>query len=331
MKPFDLFSLRRPWKPAMLLTALAAAALTMAIAGCGEDLPRPEIVEKLRVLGVRADRPEIALDELFTAEVRMDALVADPKGAGRPITYAWGVCGFEIGGSAFTEFDCTGPRSAIPGSPEKTWTFRVFDAVTATIAAIPELRDNFASRPPGSGGGSTGGSFAFPKEGIPVLVSLKVTAGEESVTALKRVIIREKPPLNGNPRLAGVLADKKVLTPGAVNLLESGRFIKLDPVPVEGSAEPYPKIQLDGSTKLVGEDLVYSFYTTAGRLDSFRSAASEDSDASIFQTPVIASGDTANLMLWVVMRDARGGIDWLEFPAELVNSGQLYPQRQVLD
>ena len=79
--------------PAMqLLTALLVAS------GCG-DLDTIDHVQDLRLLGVRAEPPDqaIAVDanQMVTGSpqpVQMTALVADPNGKGRPIDYSFSVC-----------------------------------------------------------------------------------------------------------------------------------------------------------------------------------------------------------------------------------------------
>jgi hypothetical protein len=79
------------------LAALSALLLT----GCMSDLPNPSRIEGLRIIGLRAQPPEVAEGESVTMEV----LATDSEG--RPITYRWLAClkaergsGFFSGGSS---------------------------------------------------------------------------------------------------------------------------------------------------------------------------------------------------------------------------------------
>ena len=65
-------------------------SLVMFFLGC-DDLPYYEVIDKLRVLAVRADKPQAAIGETVT----MDALVVTPND--RPVSLSWQLCAYSKG------------------------------------------------------------------------------------------------------------------------------------------------------------------------------------------------------------------------------------------
>ncbi len=74
-----------------LRKALVAAALAAAAAstGCGEDFSPPSLVDKLRVLGVRATPPELQL----AGDSKLEPLVAGFEPSAK-LCYSWAYCAF---------------------------------------------------------------------------------------------------------------------------------------------------------------------------------------------------------------------------------------------
>jgi hypothetical protein len=70
-------------------TPVAALALAMALGGCGEDFTPQSVVNKIRVLGVRASPPELQ----FAGDTQLEPLVAGFD-ADAKLCYAWAYCPF---------------------------------------------------------------------------------------------------------------------------------------------------------------------------------------------------------------------------------------------
>src|SRR5689334_10185613 len=77
---------------------LIVAAL-IVVGGCSSDLPAASFIDKLRVLAVRAEPPEIAPGET----TKLDLLVAEPMvpqldgGAPQPLSAVWLACPLPAG------------------------------------------------------------------------------------------------------------------------------------------------------------------------------------------------------------------------------------------
>lgn len=80
-------AVRRVTRRSAVVTAVLAALL--ALAGCGEDFSPPSLVDKLRVLGVRAEPPELQ----FAGDSKLEPLVVGFDPAAK-LCYNWAYCAF---------------------------------------------------------------------------------------------------------------------------------------------------------------------------------------------------------------------------------------------
>jgi len=123
---------------------------------------RAYLVERLRILGIRSE----PLEAQAGTTVTITALVADPKGEGRAITYLWGVCPQEKGGGT----GCSGVNDLV------------------FIGFTPEV------------------SYTLPAEATgTTVVGLMVTAGTEYEMGFKRVFIADSSLPNQNPKIGQFL------------------------------------------------------------------------------------------------------------------------------
>ena len=274
------------------LVPCAALALALASAGaCTGDTFDPEShVDTLRVLAVRADAPFARAGE----RVHLDALTADPNGVGRPVSFAWATCvdpgsaeipacedalsPFAIGGPAFDVSVPAGAQASVGVVfAACAGTFRAGRTTAAPIGCVDAR------------GASVG------RDGF--------MWGEKRVTVSATV-------RNLNPAIAGVTIDGApwdearvpTIAPCAASSADDcangvKRAIGITATP--DSAEAH-----DGLT----EDLVAFFFVSQGKLsDEFVRAAN---GAFTVDFASIAVDPARPILLWIVLRDDRGGVAW---------------------
>jgi len=183
----------------MAVTALALGAMAVAGAGCS-SFEDPTTVIDLRVLGLKADPPEIYVDpsalptDPFTSNI--SALVADPKGGGRPLSYNVLACPREID----TVTAATGKNGVIcqpnqPGQPPTSLEVTPGGATATPTDSGPAQTIGFQFQVPPAllqqafSVDAPAGSQGFQ---LPIVLQLEVDAGGESVVTTKRVIFSQK-------------------------------------------------------------------------------------------------------------------------------------------
>ena len=251
--------------------------ILMFTAGCNPSLPSRALVDDLRVLGVRAEPPEAAPGQTIT----FDALVGDVEVPVRPYRNAWAICTPDEEGVA----TCANPaRVMVLGTGSTaTWTvpLDMLDGLTAEQAAIG--RDVFVV-------------FGIELDGI----EGPPREGEHDV-AFKRVRISTSPSPNRNPRIDALLLDG---TASDSRLrVDPGSTAELLVLASPDSREPY---EVGGEPQQ--EETRYTWLITRGSVGDAVSWGDEDGVSQTYWD-VPKSGDP-DLMLWVVLRDERGGTAW---------------------
>ena len=254
--------------------------LAVALAGCPSGLEEQQHISKLRVLGVRADPPELVLvaDGGLPATT-LTALAIDPSGAAISMRYA--LC-LDLSGVPSATLPC--PGSAGLDLPD-----------AGPLAARLDLSDPrllaFAATADG-GAVDAGGILAALDDGVPLLYGFTATAGAARLDGFGTLTLRsaKRGPAGTNPELLALDIDGGV-SPGAT--------VRLTPVTA-------PK---DDATKRYG----FSFFATGGEISSLRStdttATGEAAPTWVDWTVPDAGG---SVRLWVVVRDGRGGTAFLE-------------------
>lgn len=275
--------------------------LLLAAAGCGEPLTPQSEVSKLRVLAIGADRPEAPPGETVTVE----ALWADPQGEGRDVGFVWTSCTI---GPGTDPRDCTeaGAEAALVGLPQIA---RDGDPVEADVEIPADALDG--------------------RDEVVVLVVLLVCAGglpdlgetdeivcpdDELVLAYKRITVSRSDAPNANPLIrsvgfGGLDWDDRESIP-LVDTCPTGDCpgFEITVVPEPGSAETYVGETPDGEGE-IEEELLVSFFSDGGELDRVRAADPANLD---FRAAWRAPPEPGDVRFWFVIRDARGGIGWVE-------------------
>jgi hypothetical protein len=331
-------------RTALLLVLVAAGA-------CNTDFEDPSIVLDLRILGMRAEPPEIvapvdpedptAVDLADIPSVEVCALVAEPDQE-RGAHYRMRLCPPTGGGR------CNG---ADEGEAEQT----VFDLAEADVADPDALdaRGMCATIEPSADlvvvvQQSVRADDLAGFGGIGVQVELAVTpAGgseEDTVWGFKRVRYSPQLPAervaNTNPALEGITGaraptgerDRDFDVPlgrcGAVTpfLVAPGERITFLPREAEGAREDYVLPTFEGGTRHYTENLTYQWHATAGKWQRFESGGPTDPVGneppldSRWTAPDDAEeiGDGLDVRMWIVQRDERGGQAWYETCAHVV-------------
>jgi hypothetical protein len=210
----------------------------LLLVACGSSFAPVSLVTGLRLLGVRAEPPELRPG----GSAELTALVADPKGGGREVSILWARC--DPPGVLTDLLACQKPEYLTPlGS--------------GLDLRVQAPADYLTTGPRGS-----------VEERILFLVLL-VQAGNESIAAFKQVnVTSQDRPLNQNPKLSGVRATLPE-SDAAIQEAAPGATVRFIGSWEPASAEDYLK---DGETKK--EEMSLDWFATAGSWD--RNATVDD-------------------------------------------------------
>ena len=257
---------------------LIVIGLGLFAAGCAEPLPDRAVVDDLRVLGVRAEPPEASPGTTVT----FDALVADPDGEGRALSWAWAICNPGDGGVG----SCGDPANILALGTGMTATWTV----------------------PGDALDGLDPSSALAGLDFYVVLGVEVAdSGDPSIEAprdiaFKRVRISTNGAPNENPVLMGFTVGGQS-APDAPVVVPPDTEIALEARPSSGSQEAY---FLPGGTQAV-EEARYTWLVTAGSVGDAVSFGESD---GIGRTRWRLPEGQESATVWVVLRDGRGGTSW---------------------
>lgn len=281
-------SARMP-KPVVLVLSLAWVA-----SACGDTFDRPSEILDLRVLGLRAEPPEIVLPTGGAYGLsEVSALVVGGEGE---VSYQWQLC--VVPGIPTQGYQC----------PDEAASFDLGAQPTASVL-VPSLDDVIASPELEALHVDLSGGFDL---------TVRLTVHDETdkiVQAVKALSLApEGTALNTNPGLDGVawrvdgskeehvelLADDEPLAISFEDALE------LLPSAADGSIETY-----EGPFGTIEEDLLFSWFADEGEFEKDRSSGTVPEN--VWSPPELDDDeDERPVRLWLVLRDGRGGIDWLE-------------------
>ena len=320
-------------------TALAASLTLMLGAGCG-NLDRIDRVHDLRLLGIRAEPPDQALridpslGVLGTPQpVQLTALVADPNGGGRPIQYSLAVCagldngrmtpspsaGATFGGAATAQatYRCR-PEGYQVLAQGTAFAKAGWVEVSATLQASNSLLAAALARDDYHGFG-----------GLRLPVQVQIGAGKESVIGTKLVVFTLADPntyvANQNPQLTGIEVGTQPWTAGAPYVFAasqrpSAKGWNLQPTFDPNLQVPYTQTSYTGSPLQFTERWRFDYFGTVGTFTPATtggqqpiSLAPEPANTNWLPAP----GAQGPATFWFVVRDGRGGENWLIREARL--------------
>jgi hypothetical protein len=323
-------------------------AAAVAASACDADFESAEVVVDLRILGIRADRPEIVVpvdpddptdfDLADIADVEVCALVADPE-AERGLRYRYEMCQTTGSGRCEPNADSDGEILTVElgeGSIDDPES----EAPGEMCATIPASGDLVAVLQESASADDLAG-FG----GIAAQVSLQILPedGGEDVFGFKRVRyspqIPEERVANSNPTLDGFTAARDPTGPRGLDFeLPLGRCGTIEPflvapreritiLPREpaGAREEYVVPTFDGGSRRYTENLTYQWHATAGEWSRFETGGTIDVAGNVppldsrWRAPKADEvGDGLDVRMWIVQRDERGGQAWFETCARVV-------------
>jgi hypothetical protein len=130
-------------------------------------------------------------------------------------------------------------------------------------------------------------------------------------SAYKRVPVSLAPTPNHNPKLAGIQVDTlPAVAPGTTLYLEPAQTYELTVVLSEDSLESYIYHNNEGVDEERIEEPYFTWYAQEGSFD--QTAVLYPTLTVKYTTPAAPDFDAPSI--WVVVRDRRGGMGWLEVP-----------------
>jgi len=264
-----------------------------ALLACEASGFEPEyLVDTLRVLAIQTDLPLAEPGE----SVHFTTMWADPNGAGRPISWAWGTC-LNPGSAQIPDcarsmtslslgtdsFSATVPQSALDGVLVGELGV-IFAACAGTITLAPNPTT-------GAPVTCTDSSGAVGRQGF--------VWGGTRITVVKGL-------RNQNPGIDQVFVDGNPWGKNDDVVLDPNVTHAFTYTMTDGSAETY-----DFGTGPITEQLVGWFYVTQGALVA--GYASPDSSGAFDMTFTPPATNRALLPhLWLVLRDDRGGLTYTD-------------------
>jgi hypothetical protein len=281
--------------------ALVVITLALVAAGCGNQFDPASLVNKLRLLAVKAQPPDVAFGQMTT----LTATTANPGGSAP--TISWDACLLPPtpGTGESVNQDCID----LPEGDPMLVSYGQGDSVSATM---PMLDLSMVGLPD-----QTNGFY------LPVRVKLAADGNTLVAFYLLRIFLgplTPNPP-NQNPTLTGIFtvpsADAGVdqempLDDANPLVVHNGDQIDLRARVADGSDESYVVYDGDPRTtppRMATETIRISWYTTAGEFTEDVTGIAKPDTTLKLDKHQPASGSTIDL--WVVARDERGGSDIL--------------------
>lgn len=281
--------------------------LAASLAACAPDFELQSEIARVRVLAVKAEPAELALDPSFSTlptPVTLTALAVAPEGRTVSVTYS--LC--RAGNVYAAEVECPGKDGvALPSAQ-----LNVLD---------PNIQAALLEFANAAGGGTNGEAPDFNdpavrqqlEAGIPLFIGYEATDGsgtpEGVERGVRRLTVRLTATPNQNPRVEDVLRDDASLT----GPLPANTEVVLRPRLAEGSAERFT-----GEDGEQTEQIFYSWFATgSGEVKQFRSLEPVDGKPGNPTSKYLTPNEAQRVTFYVVARDGRGGVDWMERTVEV--------------
>ncbi len=308
--------------------SLVAALWALALASCGSTYDPPSLINKLRVLAVRAEPPVLRP----TGNTTLTPLVV---GQDEPLCYAWAFCPFAWPKDGL--YRCFDPRLLQPVGTGATATVTPAHVLTS-LAKVPEVFADLGvempdglnpQRDPANAPAvelqvmfkvatlqSVGGTC--PAD-VAAWIEAPCVDREVCVAGFKRLALASSAAaVHSNPKLEGLRLNAVLwpddLTPTVTPYrgdpdetflgLKAGA-ISLLPVWSEDSLERIGASLDPGASGDRNESLLFSWFSTAGDYKKQRSFDDIPDNA------LLPPGRPGPLRIWLVVRDGRNGVDWL--------------------
>jgi hypothetical protein len=293
---------------------LAVIMSLLLLAGCSGEMDKQSEVEKLRILAVSADPPEIRPGEGATFR----ALWADPGGKGREVDIAWMACAGPLEAGAMCEPAMPpvvkpasegGDTFVIPSTPDD-----ILDALPPDIASL-DLTVLLVA--------CAGGHIPEPEtwSSLGGWDADVLCEGGEGIAAMKTVTISRSDTPNHNPEIEKLVLNGKALEPvddGGVAAVECTTDDGCPDAEVQAflTKESFETYQAQGlhGTETMSDQLYVSWFVVGGEADKTRTGAGDPGDPLEMTWSLPDEG--GDLTLYVVAHDTRGGVSWERYTVE---------------
>jgi hypothetical protein len=297
--------------------------LLLLLAACADEFDDYNQVKGHRVLGIRAEPPDLRPGESAT----IDALVTAPAA-----TYQWSWCPFNPSGAEcpISEAELRALVAAA-GSDVEPPPYDLGTAATASFehSFPPELLANLCAAltqtelPEGVSRPRCDGRFAID-------ILLTSTDGDHVISAYRELglIYDAARPPNANPHVTGGRLSVRGAPPfemmvGAVtDVVRDVEYAVEVDVP-ETDAELFDDVDDDGQPIVAHERLVITWFYDGGEIDKDRTSYLDGFTdfmtlrSNKWRTPTVEELASDLARLHFVIRDERGGLDWLSADLEL--------------
>lgn len=252
--------------------------------GCGDDsFKKYAALSEFRVLGIIADLPEVADT---TETVQLSAIVSDIKNQGREVSLKVEGC-LDPGISTGEEIDCEN------GEKYQLISQSVIDLNTVLGATYytGELNPISVTIP----AEITKGRSEIEKfNGVDYLVIFTFSfENQQLVRSLKRIKVSTRPIKNSNP---------EILSMSSIELSTDEQKLSIQS---NSSPEEFSFLNLTGDPKTGKEVFYLSWFSSSGEIKNSQIYANEETTLSLDKN----LPDQAVIV--VVLRDGRGGVDYL--------------------
>jgi hypothetical protein len=280
--------------------SMVLSLLLSATVGCSDELEPGSLVNKLRVLAVAADQPFA----LPGQTVNLEALAYDPQQ--RALSWGWGSCEALESTNAIDCLRQTSFAQLQIGADRTQHTLTIPQTSARYLGVV------VVACPGTIQAGST--------ETLPIAcVDAEGNALplDEFEVGLKRIFVRDSG-LNHNPQIQGVSLDGADWTeqamPSATCKQQPCRAYADQKIVVRADDASEQSVDLQGLP--IREQAVVQFYATGGEFDADVKLAS-DADNQWYAK---AEDAGKRITFWLVVRDDRGGVSWVERSLQVPSS-----------
>jgi hypothetical protein len=316
---------------------MRALLLLVVVAGCGDDLPQASFIDKLRILAVQLEPPEVAPGTATTATaLAVEPIVSQADGPLAPVDILWLRC--ETASGALQANPCSVADTTLPPlcSDEPTATSCILGS-GPSVSYTPD-----ASQVGDDGRGEvliTVVAADVDGGGRQCLADIQGNGGkpkypDRCVVGIKRLVVNGNAGarLNQNPRLDSLVLRVKN-TNNDQSLLDGTATFAL----AEGDETPSFNLLTTRAADAAERDdagnfegLTIAWFTTSGKIEGGRSAFDVAGCAAVSDCPMaepdMLDGTLWNsptpdqlfrtttidreVRFWAVVRDDRGGVSW---------------------
>jgi hypothetical protein len=339
------------------------------LAGCNLNRDDPSVIKDLRILAISTTPPEVFypvhgdplayqcqpdLSGIQTSgEVDIQALVLDPAGGGRTLSWTWTFCPSDTSSTNPTERCPTDPAYVIAkgnGDPSKIATH--WSLAQTALEELSTQQTCHAPRvcPPTPLLTALGqDALGLCRYGIWLQIGLEVDAADgEQLFGSKLLVLTPVPddypkdpavcpqgpnggpPAHDNPAPVGLsLVTVPLPTDGGITQVDGGGTYDVRPLPPDGGAQDYCVPDFGGGWARLTETWLFSLMTTGGSFSKQQVGGAggfggtgfgatqpgPSTDLTVQWATPIAGGPAT---FYEVTRDGRGGTSWSSWQLDVV-------------